>query len=41
MADVILVVAGGCITEAGDHSTLVRAGGLYARLYELQARAYR
>ena len=41
MADVILVVAGGCITEAGDHATLVRAGGLYARLYELQARAYR
>jgi ATP-binding cassette subfamily B protein len=41
MADLILVVAGGRIAEAGDHAALVRAGGLYAQLYELQARAYR
>jgi ATP-binding cassette subfamily B protein len=41
MADLILVVAGGRITEIGDHATLVRAGGLYAELYELQRRAYR
>ena len=41
MADVILVVDGGRIAEAGDHRTLVRAGGLYAELYALQARAYR
>jgi ATP-binding cassette, subfamily B, bacterial len=41
MADVILVVSGGRITEIGDHDTLVRAGGLYAELYELQRRAYR
>jgi ATP-binding cassette subfamily B protein len=41
MADLILVVGGGRIAEAGDHAALVRAGGLYAQLYELQARAYR
>lgn len=41
MADVILVVAGGRIAEAGDHESLVAAGGLYAELYDLQARAYR
>jgi ATP-binding cassette subfamily B protein len=41
MADLIVVVAGGRVAEAGDHATLIRAGGLYAELYELQARAYR
>jgi ATP-binding cassette subfamily B protein len=41
MADLILVVAGGRIAEAGDHATLMRAGGAYAQLYELQARGYR
>jgi ATP-binding cassette, subfamily B, bacterial len=41
MADLILVVAGGRVAEIGDHATLVRAGGLYAELYELQSRAYR
>jgi ATP-binding cassette, subfamily B, bacterial len=41
MADLILVVAGGRIQEAGDHAALLKAGGLYAQLYELQARAYR
>jgi ATP-binding cassette subfamily B protein len=41
MADLILVVAGGRIAEIGDHAALVRAGGLYAELYELQSRAYR
>jgi ATP-binding cassette subfamily B protein len=41
MADVILVVKDGRIAEAGDHATLLRAGGLYAELFELQARAYR
>jgi ATP-binding cassette subfamily B protein len=40
MADLILVVEGGRIIEAGDHAALLRAGGLYAELYELQARAY-
>jgi ATP-binding cassette subfamily B protein len=41
MADLIVVVAGGRIVEAGDHASLTRAGGLYAELYELQAQAYR
>ncbi len=40
MADLILVVDGGKIVEAGDHAALLRSGGLYAELYELQARAY-
>ena len=40
MADLILVVADGRIVEAGSHAALMRAGGLYAELYELQARAY-
>jgi ATP-binding cassette subfamily B protein len=41
MADLILVVDGGRIVEAGDHATLVGRDGLYAELYALQARAYR
>ena len=40
MADLILVVADGRIVEAGNHAALMRAGGLYAELYALQARAY-
>ncbi|MBB2923703.1 ABC transporter ATP-binding protein [Cellulomonas cellasea] len=41
MADLILVVAGGRVTEAGSHAELVARGGLYAELFELQAAAYR
>jgi ATP-binding cassette subfamily B protein len=41
MADLIVVVADGRIAEAGSHEELVRLGGTYAELYELQARAYR
>ena len=41
MADLILVVDGGRIAEAGPHEDLMAAGGLYAELYDLQARAYR
>jgi ATP-binding cassette, subfamily B, bacterial len=41
MADLILVVDGGAIREAGSHAELMRLGGLYAELYEMQARAYR
>ena len=41
MADLIVVVAGGRIAEIGSHVELLRAGGRYAELFELQARAYR
>jgi ABC-type multidrug transport system fused ATPase/permease subunit len=41
MADLILVMDGGTITEMGSHGELMDRGGLYAELYELQARAYR
>jgi len=41
MADLIIVLQDGRIRERGDHETLIRAGGLYAELYELQSRAYR
>ena len=41
MADVIVVVADGRITESGSHDELMRAEGTYAELYDLQARAYR
>jgi len=40
MADLILVVDGGRITEAGTHGELMRTGGLYAELYSMQAAAY-
>jgi subfamily B ATP-binding cassette protein MsbA len=35
-ADMILVLDGGRIVEAGTHAELLRAGGLYRRLYEKQ-----
>jgi ATP-binding cassette subfamily B protein len=41
MADLIIVVADGRIVESGSHDELVAQRGLYAELYELQARAYR
>ncbi len=41
MADLIVVLNQGRIEASGDHASLIRAGGLYAELYELQARAYR
>jgi ATP-binding cassette, subfamily B, bacterial len=37
-ADVIHVVADGRITESGTHEELLVAGGLYARLYDIQFR---
>ena len=40
MADQIIVVADGCVSEAGSHAQLMRNGGLYAELYKLQAAAY-
>jgi ABC-type multidrug transport system fused ATPase/permease subunit len=41
MADEILVLDAGTIIERGNHTSLVKAGGRYAELYELQTRAYR
>ena len=40
MADLILVVNDGRIVEAGSHQELMAKDGLYAELYNLQARAY-
>jgi ATP-binding cassette subfamily B protein len=41
MADLIVVLHDGRVGEVGSHAELVAAGGAYAELYELQARAYR
>ena len=41
MADLILVLRDGAIAERGSHDELIAAGGWYAELFELQARAYR
>jgi subfamily B ATP-binding cassette protein MsbA len=38
-ADVIFVVKSGEIVEAGNHEKLMREGGLYAELHEVQYRA--
>ncbi len=40
-ADRICVLAKGRITESGTHDELLSAGGDYAELFEIQARAYR
>lgn len=41
MADLIVVVEDGRISEAGSHEELMAMGGTYSELYELQARSYR
>ena len=41
MADSIVVLDGGRVSDVGSHDELVARGGLYAELYELQERAYR
>jgi ATP-binding cassette subfamily B protein len=40
MADLILVVNEGRIVESGSHEELINQNGLYAELYNLQAKAY-
>ncbi len=40
-ADRILVLVNGQVAEAGAHNELVERAGVYARLFETQARAYR
>jgi ATP-binding cassette subfamily B protein len=41
MADLIVVLSGARIAEIGSHDELIARGGLYAELYEIQARSYR
>jgi ATP-binding cassette subfamily B protein len=41
MADLSLVLHGWKIIETGSHEKLLQEGGLYAELFELQARSYR
>jgi ABC-type glutathione transport system ATPase component len=41
IADRIYVMENGTMIETGTHAELVRLGGTYARLFELQAAAYR
>ncbi|UNO38872.1 ABC transporter ATP-binding protein [Streptomyces sp. MST-110588] len=40
-ADLIVVLDGGRVAETGSHRQLMARGGLYAKMYGLQARAYR
>jgi len=41
MADLIVVLDGAHVVEAGSHQELMARAGLYAELYTIQARAYR
>jgi ATP-binding cassette subfamily B protein len=41
MADQIVVITDGRVVEQGSHGELVAGGGLYARLFALQAEGYR
>jgi len=41
MADLIVVLEDGRVLEQGSHRALLRQGGKYAELFELQARSYR
>jgi ATP-binding cassette subfamily B protein len=41
MADRIFVLENGTIVEQGPHDELIRIGGRYAEMFELQAANYR
>ncbi len=41
MADLIVVLENGAVTETGDHDALLASGGTYAQLFTLQAKGYR
>jgi ATP-binding cassette, subfamily B, bacterial len=41
MADRIIVLMDGTVVESGNHAELVGRGGLYAELFEMQAKGYR
>ena len=41
MADLIVVLDGARVAEAGSHEELMAGGGVYAELYRIQAAAYR
>ena len=41
MADLIVVVEGGQVTELGDHETLIERNGKYAAMFNTQAARYR
>jgi len=41
MADLIVVLRHGRIVETGSHAELIAQAGVYAELFELQARSYR
>jgi ATP-binding cassette subfamily B protein len=41
MADRIVVLQNGAVAEQGTHQRLLRQGGLYAEMFELQAASYR
>jgi ATP-binding cassette subfamily B protein len=41
MADRILVLNHGRITEHGSHTDLIAKGGLYAELFHMQAAGYK
>ncbi|MGH9617388.1 MAG: ABC transporter ATP-binding protein [Acidobacteriaceae bacterium] len=41
MTDRIVVLSHGVLTEEGTHEDLIRRGGLYAEMFEMQAASYR
>ncbi len=41
MTDRIVVISHGVLTEEGTHDDLIRYGGLYAEMFEMQAASYR